>query len=368
MFRFGRFWGSLDKTVLFAALLIMFAGWMMVLSATLPPGQEGTFPLPLFALKQGVWMSLGLIVMFLAMAVDYHVLLRLAPWIYGSSLFLLALVLGIGHTSLGARRWFSLGMFFVQPGELTKLGVLLLVVRVISTAPKRQHWVRWTVRTLIITAVPMILILFQPNLGTAMLLFVSLLAVLVVAGVPFWVFGTSASIVAGILPFVWAFMKDYQKARILNFVNPYRDPLGGGYSVIQSTIAIGSGGMLGKGWANGLQNRLEFIPKHHTDFIASVVGEEFGWVGCTVLLLLYVFLFLGALRIAHRARDAAGAHLVTGITLMLAFQTSVNLGMNMGVVPVTGLPLPLFSYGGSSLIMSSVFLGIVLNVGRQRRR
>ena len=366
--RLGRFWNSLDKTVLFTTLLLMFSGWMMVLSATLPPGQEKTFPLPLFALKQGVWMSLGLMVMFAAMAVDYHVLLRLAPWIYGFSIFLLALVLGIGHTSFGARRWFSLGMFFVQPGELMKLAVLLMVVRRISASPSRERWPRWAVSTFIITVVPMVLILFQPNMGTAMLLFVSLLAVWVAAGVPGWLFGLAASSVAGLAPFVWAFMKDYQKARILNFVNPYRDPLGGGYSVIQSTIAIGSGGMLGKGWANGLQNRLEFIPKHHTDFIASVVGEEFGWVGCTVLLLLYVFLFLGALRIAHRARDAAGAHLVTGITLMLAFQTSVNLGMNMGVVPVTGLPLPLFSYGGSSLIMSSVFLGIVLNVGRQRRR
>lgn len=368
MFRFERFWGSLDKTVLFTTLLLMFTGWMMVLSATLPPGQETTFPLPLFALKQAVWMALGLVVMFLAMAVDYHVLLRLAPWIYGSSLFLLALVLGIGHTSFGARRWFSLGMFFVQPGELTKLAVLLMIVRRISSAPVREHWTRWAGMSLLMTAVPMALIMSQPNLGTAMLLFVSLLAVWVAAGVPGWVFATATSTVAGVMPFVWAFMKDYQKARILNFLNPYRDPLGGGYSVIQSTIAIGSGGIFGKGWARGLQNRLEFIPKHHTDFIASVLGEEFGWVGCFALLFVYVILYLGALKIAHRARDTAGAYLVTGITFLLAFQTAVNLGMNMGVVPVTGLPLPLFSYGGSSLIMSSVFLGVVLNVGRQHRR
>jgi len=368
MYRLARFWESLDKTVLFCTLILMAVGWALVLSATLPPGQEGAFPLPLVAIKQAVWLALALGVLVLATSVDYHVLLRIAPWIYGTSLFLLALVLAVGHTSFGARRWFSLGLFFFQPGELTKLGVLLMAARMIAAMPERTRWTKWAGPTLLVTAVPMVLIMGQPNLGTAMLVFVIMLAVWVAAGVPGYVFAGAGSAVAAVAPFVWAFLKDYQKARILNFMNPYRDPLGGGYSVIQSTIAIGSGGLFGKGWGHGLQNRLQFIPKHHTDFIASVLGEEFGWVGCFVVLFVYVVLLLGALRVAHRARDAAGAWIVAGITSLLAFQTVVNLGMNMGVVPVTGLPLPLLSYGGSSLLMSSIFLGIVLNVGRQHRR
>ncbi len=374
MYRLRRFLGSLNPLVAGCALILLAVGWALVLSATLPPGQPEIFPLPLLAKRQAVWIVLALLVLFAGISADYHVLLRLGPWIYGGGLFLLALVLGIGHTSFGARRWFVLGKVFIQPGEFVKLGVLLLVAAQAAASGRREPIVRrrriprWLVVSFLSVAVPMALIAGQPNLGTATLLFVSASAIWIVAGAPWGLFAGGAAAVAGAAPFVWAFLKDYQRARILNFLNPYRDPLGGGYTVIQSVTAIGSGGLTGRGYMLGPQNRLQYTPKHHTDFIVSVLGEEWGWVGCAALLVAYLLLYLEGLRIAHRARDAGGTYLATGIVALLACQTTVNLGMNVGLVPVTGLPLPLLSYGGSSLLIASVLVGILLNVGRQRRR
>ncbi len=373
-YRLSRFWASLNKLTLACTLLLMATGWALVLSATLPPGQETVLPLPAYAARQAVWIALGLLALAAGATIDYHVLLRLSPWFYGGSLLLLGLVLGIGQTSFGARRWFKLGTVFMQPGEFTKLGVLLLVVRLAASAARRASplrgaalWPRWLGTCLLAVAVPMVLIACQPNLGTAMLLFVSTAAIWIVAGVAWSLFVSAGLAAAAVAPFAWAFLRDYQRARILNFLNPYRDPLGGGYTVIQSTTAIGSGALWGRGYLHGPQNRLEYIPKHHTDFIVSVLGEEMGWAGCAVLLAAYLLLYLEGLRIAQRARDMAGTYLATGIVVLLAVQTLVNLGMNVGVVPVTGLPLPLLSYGGSSLLINAFLLGVLLNIGRQHR-
>jgi rod shape determining protein RodA len=220
----------------------------------------------------------------------------------------------------------------------------------------------------LLVGVPMALIASQPNLGTAMLLLLSVAAVWLVAGVPLSVFASAFAAAAVAGPFLWAFLKEYQRARLLNFLNPFRDPLGGGYTVIQSIMAIGSGGVLGRGWMHGTQNRLEYIPKHHTDFIVSVLGEEGGWIGCCAVLLLYLLLYLEGLRIAHRARDLNGMYLAVGIVSLLASQTLINFGMTVGVIPVMGLPLHFLSYGGSSLLINAGLLGILLNVGRQERR
>lgn len=373
-YRLSRFWMSLNKLTLVCTLLLLATGWALVLSATLPPGQETVLPLPAYAARQAVWIALGLLALAAGATIDYHVLLRLSPWLYGGSLLLLGLVLGVGQTSFGARRWFKLGTVFMQPGEFTKLGVLLMVVRLAATAARRISplrsgplWPRWLGTCLVAVGVPMALIASQPNLGTAMLLFVSTAAIWLVAGVSLSLFATAGAAAAVAAPFCWAFLRDYQRARLLNFLNPYRDPLGGGYTVIQSTTAIGSGGLWGRGYLHGPQNRLEYIPKHHTDFIVSVLGEEMGWAGCLVLLVIYLLLYLEGLRIAQRARDLAGTYLATGIVVLLAVQTLVNLGMNVGVVPVTGLPLPLLSYGGSSLLINAFLLGVLLNIGRQHR-
>lgn len=371
-YRLRRFAGSLDPLLLWLALALLATGWALVYSATLPPGQDELLPLPMFTLRQSRWIALGLVALVAGAAIDYHVLLRLAPWFYGAGLFLLTLVLGVGHTSFGARRWFVLGETFLQPSEFAKLGVLLLSARVVAASSVRlvlgrPAWRAWLPSAVAVVGVPMALILGQPNLGTALLLFVGGVAVWTAAGLPWSWFGGTGLASTAAAPFAWAFLKDYQRSRILNFLNPYQDPLGGGYTVIQSTTAIASGGWLGRGWTHGPQNRMQFIPKHHTDFIVSVLGEEFGWVGCAALLLAYALLYLQGLRIAQRARDLVGAYLAAGIVALLAFQTIVNLGMNVGVVPVTGLPLPLLSYGGSSLVVNCFLLGILLNIGRQHR-
>jgi rod shape determining protein RodA len=367
-YRIVRFWTGLNKVVLFGTLVLMALGWALVLSSTLPVGQDRVFPLPDYAFRQAVWVGLGLIALAAGAMVDYHVLLRLAPWLYSASLFMLGLVLGVGHASFGARRWFSLGLFFMQPGEFTKLAVLLMTVRLAAGAPDRVSWPRWLATCLAVVGLPMALIVSQPNLGTATLLLLSTMSVWVVMGVPWKVFAGAGAVggVAGVA--VWPFLKDYQRSRLLNFINPYRDPLGGGYTVIQATTAIGSGGITGRGFLHGPQNRLNFIPQHHTDFVASVLGEEFGFIGCGLLLVLYMFLYLEGLRIAHRARDRAGSYLAVGIISLLTAQTVINLGMNAGVVPITGLPLPFVAYGGSSLLINSLLMGVLLNVGRQNRR
>jgi rod shape determining protein RodA len=367
-YRFTRFWAGMNKMVLFGALALMGLGWALVLSATLPVGQDRVFPLPDYAFRQALWVGLGLVALLFGAMVDYHVLLRLAPWLYGASLFLLGLVLGVGHASFGARRWFSLGLFFMQPGEFTKLAVLLMVVRLAAGAPDRIQWPRWLGTCLAVVGLPMALIASQPNLGTATLLLLSTMSVWVVMGASWRVFVGSGAAASGAAVAAWPFLKDYQRARILNFLNPYRDPLGGGYTVIQATTAIGSGGLTGRGFLHGPQNRLNFIPQHHTDFVASVLGEEFGFIGCGLLLLLYMFLYLEGFRIAHRARDRGGSYLAVGIISLLTAQTVINLGMNVGAVPITGLPLPFVAYGGSSLLINSLLVGVLLNVGRQNRR
>ncbi len=374
MYRLRRFLASLNWTVLACVLALLAAGWALVLSATLPPTQESAWPLPPLAAAQTRWIAVGVLVFLLTALADYHILLRLAPWIYGTALVLLALVLGVGYTSYGARRWFATRWFFIQPGELAKIGTLLFVARLAAAQAgrvsplRRRIWPPWLWAGLATVAAPMALIAAQPNLGTAMLLAAGATAIWIVAGLPWALVGGTAALTAAAAPVVWTVLKDYQRARILNFLNPYRDPLGGGYTVIQSVIAIGSGGLTGRGYMMGLQNRLDFIPKHHTDFIVSVLGEELGWVGCLGLLLLYLLLYLEGLRIAHRARDFAGMLLAVGIVAILATQTLVNLGMNIGTIPVTGLPLPFLSYGGSSMIVNCGLLGLLLNISRQRRR
>jgi rod shape determining protein RodA len=373
-YRFRRFAASLNWLLLACILVLMACGWALVLSATVPAAQDGPFPIPPLAARQAVWALLSLAALLAGAMVDYHVLLRLGPWLYAAAILLLTLVLGVGHTSFGARRWFALRGIFMQPGEFTKLGMLLVVVRLAGVGwrdpdPLRRRVIpRWLPGSMLAVAVPMALILGQPNLGTALLLFLSAAAVWLVAGLPWALVVGSIATASAAAPIAWSFFKDYQRARILNFLNPYRDPLGGGYTVIQSVTAIGSGGLTGRGFLAGPQNRLQFIPKHHTDFIVSVLGEEFGWVGCLAVMFVYLLLFLEGLRIAHRARDFPGMLLAAGIVSLLASQALINLGMNVGVVPVTGLPLPLLSYGGSSMLMACWLLGILLNIGRQHRR
>jgi rod shape determining protein RodA len=304
----------------------------------------------------------------------YQKLYDFAYPLYSLSLLLLGLVFFLGHIKLGAQRWLSLGGLTFQPSELAKITSILTLARYLSyksasslqpAAYIKGIWGGLIVPLLIIF-VPTFLIWEQPDLGTSLMLLIIGFCILYVAGIRtkflIWI------VIMGIilLPLIWYGLRDYQRERIFVFINPHLDPLGAGYTVIQSKIAIGSGQIFGKGWLSGTQNRLNFLPERHTDFIFSSLGEEWGFCGALTLVLLYYLLIREGLKIASQTNELFGKLLVTGIVAMLSFQIVINIAMTIGMMPVVGLPLPLVSYGGSSVLVTFISIGILINVGMRR--
>ena len=318
--------------------------------------------------KQLAWLVVSLIVMYGVSKVDYHVWLEISYWIYGLALCMLLLVLFLGSSTKGAQRWFHFGPFSFQPSELAKLAVILALSRYIGSRSVELFFIGRFFYMLCLVGIPLLFILKQPDLGSAILLLPVSVVLFYVGGVPLrwllWmgILGLSST------PIIWHFLHDYQRRRLEVFINPQADPLGSGYNIIQSIIAIGSGGVGGKGFLAGSQTQLSFIPEHHTDFIFSVVGEEWGFLGTATVVLLYIFLFRRAFEIARKARDREGALLALGITGLYAVQSVVNIGMAIGLFPVTGLTLPFISYGGTSLLFSFTTIGILLNISYANRR
>ena len=313
-------------------------------------------------LRQILWFVIGLVVMVLLASLDYRRLVRAAPALYLLGLIGLAAVFALGRTVSGARRWVVLGPLSVQPSEIFKICFLLMAVWAITSRWAQPVGKLTLVLTLPIVAVPIVLIIKQPDLGTALLL-VPLLAILLVgAGMRFKLLAGLALAGLGALPLAWLVLKEYQRERILVFLDPFRDPLGSAYNVIQAKIAIGSGQLLGKGVAGATQSRLAFLPERHTDFIFAVFAEMWGFVGCLVLLLCYVLLLLRGFDIAATAREPVGRLVALGATSLFAAQVLINVGMVTGLLPVVGIPLPLMSYGGSSMVASFMTLGLLLSV------
>ncbi len=318
--------------------------------------------------KQIFWFGISLFVMWLFSRIDYRFWMEASYIFYTISIVSLILVLFVGDETNGARRWIKLGFFSYQPSELAKLSILLVLARYIGSRMVEIHFLTRFFLLLTILGVPLLLILKQPDLGSALLLVPASLVMMYVGGVQvrrlLWMFilGGAAC------PLIFHFLKDYQKERLEVFINPSDDPLGAGYNIIQSVIAIGSGGVAGKGFLQGTQTQLSFIPEHHTDFIFSVVGEEWGFVGCFVVLVLYYFMIQKIVEIARKARDREGSLLALGIASMFAVQVIVNVGMTLGLVPVAGLTLPFVSYGGSSLVFSFAAIGVILNISYANRR
>ncbi|MBL7084975.1 MAG: rod shape-determining protein RodA [Candidatus Omnitrophica bacterium] len=326
-----------------------------------------------FLIRQLVWFIFGLLIGIIILKVDYQKWLELAYPVYGLNLIVLLLVLTIGQTKFGAQRWIAFGNIVFQPSEFSKLVIILTLARYLSqkktSLTLNSSWaggsrdIKVLATSFLLVCLPFVLIVKQPDLGTALTLIPILFAVLYIWGSPlrtlFLIFGTA--LLAS--PFLWQMLKTYQKRRILVFLNPNIDPLGAGYTIIQSKIAIGSGGFFGKGWLAGTQNQLNFLPERHTDFIFSVVGEEWGFLGAILLLILYFILIWRAFSIAQRAKNVPARLLACGIIVLLTFQIGVNISMTMGLVPVVGLPLPLISYGGSSLISTMVSIALLLNIG-----
>jgi len=313
-------------------------------------------------LRQILWFVIGLVVMVLLASLDYRRLVRAAPALYLLGLIGLAAVFAMGRTVSGARRWVVLGPLSVQPSEIFKICFLLMAVWAITSRWAQPVGKLTLVLALPIVAVPIVLIIKQPDLGTALLLVPVLVILLVGAGMRFKLLAGLALAGLGALPLAWLALKEYQRERILVFLDPFRDPLGSAYNVIQAKIAIGSGQLLGKGVAGATQSRLAFLPERHTDFIFAVFAEMWGFVGCLVLLLCYVLLLLRGFDIAATAREPVGRLVALGATSLFAAQVLINVGMVTGLLPVVGIPLPLMSYGGSSMVASFMTLGLLLSV------
>jgi rod shape determining protein RodA len=314
------------------------------------------------ALRQIAWFGVGLVALMVVASIDYRRLVQIAPLLYVLGLLTLVAVFVFGRTVSGARRWLLVGPVSIQPSELFKICFVLMAVWLVTS-----RWAQPVGKTALVLAapmlvVPMALIVKQPDLGTALLLLPVLIALLVAAGLRLRLLGGLALAGLAAMPLVWFVLREYQRERILVFLDPLRDPLGTAYNVIQAKIAIGSGQLLGKGVAGATQSRLAFLPERHTDFIFAVFAETWGFVGCLVLLTCYALLLLRGFDIAASTREPVGRLVALGVTSLVATQVLINVGMVTGLLPVVGIPLPLMSYGGSSMVVSMMALGLLLSV------
>jgi rod shape determining protein RodA len=316
--------------------------------------------------RQLVRLVLGFGVLALVAQVSAEHLRRWTPWLFLLGVSLLVAVLGLGEVGKGAQRWLDLGLFRFQPSELSKLAVPMMVAWFLAGKRLPAGPGRSLVAALL-TLIPVVLIAKQPDLGTALLVACAGVFGLFLAGVSWRLMAGLAAVGAGLAPVIWYLMRDYQRQRVLTFLNPENDPLGAGYHIIQSKIAIGSGGLYGKGWLLGTQSHLEFLPERSTDFIFAVLAEEFGLTGVLALVALYLFVILRGLYIAVHAQDTYSRLLGGSLILVFAVYLVVNTGMVTGLLPVVGVPLPLVSYGGTSLVTIMAGFGILMSIHTHRK-
>jgi len=311
----------------------------------------------------------GLGFMFMART-DYRTWFKLTPWLYGLTLFLLVIVILSSKAVLGAQRWIDLGFFQFQPSEFAKLVLIVVLAKFFSDHYEQMHRVRYLALSLVYLAVPMALVMKQPDLGTALVMVAIWAAMALVAPVRRLHLLVLGGAGLALLPFILNHLKAYQRDRLTIFLNPHVDPLGAGHNVIQSTITIGSGQVFGRGLAAGSQSQLNFLPSlaQHTDFIFAVLNEKMGFVGGSLILGLFGILLYRALRIGYSAQDRFGMFLAVGVSAMILFHVFINAGMNMGIAPVTGIPLPLVSYGGTALIVAMASLGMLESVAVRRKK
>ncbi len=317
--------------------------------------------------KQICWYAIGFLILFLMTTFDYHILERFAYPLFFISLIFLVVVLKIGKVTHGSQRWLSFGYFYVQPSEIVKISLVIVLAKYFSEAEKMGDYrLRELLRPFILIAIPFMLIVYEPDLGTALILLIVSFSIIIFVNVN-WksilIFLSTAVLAA---PLFWITLQEYQKKRIITFLSPDLDPLGAAYHVTQSKIAIGSGLFRGKGFLKGTQTRLHFLPEQHTDFSFSVLAEEWGFAGSAILLFLYLFLILWCLNIAKNSKDKFGTLIVVGIVASIFWHLTINVSMVTGLLPVVGIPLVLFSYGGSSVISTMAAMGLIMNVSMRR--
>jgi len=361
MYSYGKY-RRIDWFLLGLVLLISALGLMEIYSATYRTKFAGAYE------RQIYWILAGLVLMFLMTLIDYHTLMEQAPLMYLVSVALLILVLVVGRKVFGSRRWIPLtGGFHFQVSEFAKLVIILVMARYFSESRQEQVTTSDLVKVGLLAGIPMGLVLLQPDLGTALTYAPIVMMALFLTGIRLKHVAVLVLIFALAAPVTWHFgLKPYQKARLTTFLNPEEDPQKAGYQLTQSKIAVGSGGLWGKGTTKGTQTQLWFLPVPHTDFIFAAFAEEHGFFGVLAGLLLYFMVLMRLIHNAQTAPDRAGMFIVMGVVGVLLFHVLVNVGMVIGFMPITGIPLPLMSYGGSSVLFTFMALGLVNNVRLRR--
>ena len=372
----GRAWADerrpirhLDPVLLLTTAVLTLTGFLLVYSSTRPALLQAHADPGLELKKQVAFFVLGAILLLLVASFDYRFFKVYAGFAYGAMILSLVLVrTPIGSSSAGAQRWFGFAGFQITPSEFTKVALIVMLASVLSEMRSSQPALPDVIRVTAIAALPMLLVLIQPDIGTTIVLGSILVGVLVVAGTrPRHLLALA---VVGVLLIVGAFqmhfVRDYQVARIQAFLDPQNSSADVRYNLNQSLIAIGSGGITGQGYLHGRLTNLDFVPEQHTDFIFTAAGEEFGLVGSATMLLLFAILLWRAIRIAYLSKDPFGTYVAAGVASMFAIQMFVNVGMTIGIMPITGIPLPFVSYGGSAMLANYLGVGLLLNVHMRR--
>ncbi|MEW5800785.1 MAG: rod shape-determining protein RodA [bacterium] len=355
---------NFDWSLLGAVFLLILCGIILIYSAT--HSSPSAMSRNLFR-RQTYWAMIATFCLLLTISVDYHQIIRYGSFFYIiDNILLIYLLAGGGGGKAGVNRWISFMGVSVQPSEFSKVIMVLILAGYLSRRYKEDIRMREMATLLILLSIPLVLVVKQPDLGSALMLLPIFLIMILVAEVPLrWLLFLGAGGLSA-LPIAWRHLKPYQINRILSFAKPNLDPLGIGYQVLQSKIAVGSGGGFGRGFLAGTQSQLRFIPQHHTDFIFSVLAEEWGFVGCIVVIGLFLFIILKGIDFALHAKDRLGTIMAMGIVSIFSFHVITNVSMVIGLMPVTGIPLPFISYGGTSLLTNMIAIGLLLNI-RMRR-
>lgn len=319
-----------------------------------------------FLNRQIFWSGVGLVTLLLVPMLGYRTFMSVGGLFYVLVLILLVWVDIAGANRLGAQRWIALGPFALQPSEFAKLATVIMLANYLGERNPRNEQGATILATLFLGLLPVALILKQPDLGSSIIFIPMIFGLLFLWGMRKRYVAGMMLLGATVVPIMWNFLKPYQKKRILVFIDPNQDPLGSGYTAIQSKIAVGSGGLLGKGYMEGTQSQLQFVPEHHTDFIFCVIGEEWGFLGSACLLTLYILLFRSMFQVMESTTDPKAKLLIAGIAAMVFTQLFINIGMTFGLMPITGITLPFVSYGGSSLVASTFAMGLVLSIYKER--
>jgi len=348
----------MDVPLLVGLLLLSAVGLIVLYSAS---GQDMDV-----IIRQSIRLAAGFTILLILARIPPQHFARWTPWIYGIGLVLLLAVLVMGEIGKGAQRWLDFGVLRFQPSEMMKVVVPMMVAWYLAENPLPPSR-RAVVAASLMIVIPTFLIIRQPDLGTALLVASSGIFVLLLSGISWRWVASVVGVLGTAAPVLWYFLRDYQKQRVLTFLNPENDPLGAGYHIIQSKIAIGSGGLYGKGWLNGTQAHLDFLPEHSTDFIFAVLAEEFGFIGILLLLAIYFFIVARGLYIATQAQNSFNRLVAGSLVLTFFVYVFVNIGMVTGLLPVVGLPLPLVSYGGTSLVTMMAAFGVLMSIHTHRR-